>query len=303
MSRFDSQIRELKAKFQATDTSGDGRLSYEELAKLLRKGKPDMRDRDIRILFNGIDKNHDNKIDFAEFVDFVYNAGREYVKLHSVEQRKRCHSDASDLSSTSPGALPGLEAPEGWRYAGMDRDATFASTIEEEEIDWETVHMVYKHYSGNNREIESHEWMKMCRESGLIGGDFSYGDVDVVFTIAVHGHRHMRKKHFREAIKLVARKKHVPTTYIRSVLAMTESAYSDNPANYRRSSRQSSKPGSDASRRGSAQESRRTSAQSRTSRSSSKGAPSDEEESHVMRQHTDHLHVPNGKWNNSVRLD
>eukprot|EP00971_Amphidinium_carterae_P346723 6488358-Amphidinium_carterae.1 len=218
MSRFDGQIKELKARFQASDTSGDGRLSYDELARLLKRGKPDMLDRDIRALFDGMDKNHDHKIDFCEFVDFVYTTGKDLVQLEAAQKKKK--NAASRTSSAAE--IEGLDAPKDWTYYGMGAHPEFAASVELEEIDWETVHTVYEQYSGDNHSMEGAEFMKLCRNARLIAGDFTLGDVDVVFTTVTHGQRHMKKKQFREAIKMVAKKRRVPTSHIRSLIASTE---------------------------------------------------------------------------------
>jgi len=43
------------------------------MQQLLRQGNPDMTRRQIKLLYDRVDKNSDERVSFAEFVDFVYN--------------------------------------------------------------------------------------------------------------------------------------------------------------------------------------------------------------------------------------
>uniref|UniRef100_A0A7S4UMR7 Calmodulin n=1 Tax=Alexandrium monilatum TaxID=311494 RepID=A0A7S4UMR7_9DINO len=62
----------IKEQFRLLDANGDGRLDPEELAALLRSGS-EMTDREIQSLFDSIDKDRNGRIEFAEFVDFVFS--------------------------------------------------------------------------------------------------------------------------------------------------------------------------------------------------------------------------------------
>jgi hypothetical protein len=44
---------------------------------LLRQGNPKLNDRELAILFNSMDKNHDERISFDEFVDWIYSTEGE----------------------------------------------------------------------------------------------------------------------------------------------------------------------------------------------------------------------------------
>jgi len=77
-----------KSRFRRGDVSGDGRLDYSELAALLRRGDPTLRESEVRRLFEEIDSNDDGRIDFGEFCDYIFDQAElhakpvpEYVKM------------------------------------------------------------------------------------------------------------------------------------------------------------------------------------------------------------------------------
>lgn len=60
-------------RFRSLDADGDGTLTLEEMATLLRRGDPDFTDEEIEALFNGADKNGNGVVEFDEFVDFIHS--------------------------------------------------------------------------------------------------------------------------------------------------------------------------------------------------------------------------------------
>jgi Ca2+-binding EF-hand superfamily protein len=68
---------ELQKAFKKSDKSGDGRLSFEEMKRLLKRGNPDLGDNELQLLFQGVDKNHDGGVDFSEFVAYIYQDAPE----------------------------------------------------------------------------------------------------------------------------------------------------------------------------------------------------------------------------------
>mmetsp|Transcript_74924 Transcript_74924/g.223255 ORF Transcript_74924/g.223255 Transcript_74924/m.223255 type:complete len:198 (+) Transcript_74924:60-653(+) len=69
----------MKERFTKMDLSEDGRLDFDEMAGLLRKGNPGMSDIELWTLYHQIDKDSDGKISFDEFYDYLYrpsSAGR-----------------------------------------------------------------------------------------------------------------------------------------------------------------------------------------------------------------------------------
>mmetsp|Transcript_50737 Transcript_50737/g.93869 ORF Transcript_50737/g.93869 Transcript_50737/m.93869 type:complete len:249 (+) Transcript_50737:28-774(+) len=65
----------VRAKFRELDRNGDGILSFEELIGLLRVGSPGLADDELAMIFQGMDKDHSDSVDFDEFLDFVFSAG------------------------------------------------------------------------------------------------------------------------------------------------------------------------------------------------------------------------------------
>lgn len=63
----------VKEQFRLLDANGDGRLDPEELSALLRSGDANMTDEEMGSLFESIDKDQNGRIDFAEFVDFIFS--------------------------------------------------------------------------------------------------------------------------------------------------------------------------------------------------------------------------------------
>lgn len=65
------RMGELRGKFAKLDKNGDRKLNYDEMSKLLRRGNPGMDDRELKMIYDNVDKNHDGLIDFDEFADFL----------------------------------------------------------------------------------------------------------------------------------------------------------------------------------------------------------------------------------------
>nr|ABO47910.1 unknown [Alexandrium fundyense] len=62
----------LRSKFAQLNKNGDKFLDLREITSLLRRGNPDMTDGELRMLYDDIDKNHDGKVSFDEFVEYLY---------------------------------------------------------------------------------------------------------------------------------------------------------------------------------------------------------------------------------------
>ncbi|CAE7949698.1 unnamed protein product [Symbiodinium sp. KB8] len=65
-------IADIKAKFQALDRNGDGILSREEMGVLLRRGRDDITDEELGVLWDDMNHDGDEGIDFDEFVDYLF---------------------------------------------------------------------------------------------------------------------------------------------------------------------------------------------------------------------------------------
>jgi len=66
------QIADLQRRFAKLDTNGDSVLSFEEMSSFLRAGNPQMSDRELRILFNSIDKDKSGHVGWREFIEFIF---------------------------------------------------------------------------------------------------------------------------------------------------------------------------------------------------------------------------------------
>lgn len=80
---------QLKGAFKKWDKNGDGRLNFQEMARLLRRGNSDLSDKELEFLFSKADLNDDRKIDFSEFIDYIEEstdaaAGKDYTTRGSV---------------------------------------------------------------------------------------------------------------------------------------------------------------------------------------------------------------------------
>ncbi|CAE8640924.1 unnamed protein product, partial [Polarella glacialis] len=53
------------------DKNRNGKLSFAELYPVLKASEPSLTDQKVRAMFNGLDKNNDDSLDFDEFVDYV----------------------------------------------------------------------------------------------------------------------------------------------------------------------------------------------------------------------------------------
>jgi len=70
------QISDLQRRFTKLDVNGNSALSFEEMSSFLRAGNPRMTDRELKILFKSIDKDKNGKVDWHEFIDFVFPSAR-----------------------------------------------------------------------------------------------------------------------------------------------------------------------------------------------------------------------------------
>uniref|UniRef100_A0A7S1SCA2 EF-hand domain-containing protein n=1 Tax=Alexandrium catenella TaxID=2925 RepID=A0A7S1SCA2_ALECA len=64
--------QKLRSRFAALNKNGDKFLDFREIGALLRKGNPDMTDKELKLLYDDIDKNRDGKVNFDEFVEYLY---------------------------------------------------------------------------------------------------------------------------------------------------------------------------------------------------------------------------------------
>eukprot|EP00927_Polykrikos_kofoidii_P059863 TRINITY_DN54984_c0_g1_i1.p1 TRINITY_DN54984_c0_g1~~TRINITY_DN54984_c0_g1_i1.p1 ORF type:complete len:476 (+),score=50.82 TRINITY_DN54984_c0_g1_i1:150-1577(+) len=96
--RTESEIAMMKQEFQKLDVNGDGSLELRELRSLMMTGNPRMSNRQMDMLFGYIDKDGSGRVDFEEFVDFVFEDERV---LNRIQASARMGSSRSRLSATT----------------------------------------------------------------------------------------------------------------------------------------------------------------------------------------------------------
>ncbi|NER34045.1 MAG: hypothetical protein F6J93_08375 [Oscillatoria sp. SIO1A7] len=62
-----SEIKELKQTFDLFDSDGNGSLSHDDIANVLRSLGMNINDEDLESIFVSIAKNSSNAIDFSSF--------------------------------------------------------------------------------------------------------------------------------------------------------------------------------------------------------------------------------------------
>lgn len=71
------KILALREKFAKYDATHDSKLDFTEMSNLLRKGNPDLTDKELQALFNSADKDKNDRVDFDEFVDHIFSTTAE----------------------------------------------------------------------------------------------------------------------------------------------------------------------------------------------------------------------------------
>eukprot|EP00928_Gymnodinium_smaydae_P051526 TRINITY_DN35093_c0_g1_i1.p2 TRINITY_DN35093_c0_g1~~TRINITY_DN35093_c0_g1_i1.p2 ORF type:complete len:194 (+),score=43.63 TRINITY_DN35093_c0_g1_i1:225-806(+) len=71
-SRSTYSEEDLVWAFQQRDADQDGYLTYNELRDTLLLGNPGFSEKHLRVLWRGVDQDKDQRIDFDEFVDYIY---------------------------------------------------------------------------------------------------------------------------------------------------------------------------------------------------------------------------------------
>eukprot|EP00746_Dinoflagellata_sp_MGD_P000503 gnl/MRDRNA2_/MRDRNA2_100898_c0_seq1.p1 gnl/MRDRNA2_/MRDRNA2_100898_c0~~gnl/MRDRNA2_/MRDRNA2_100898_c0_seq1.p1 ORF type:complete len:489 (+),score=106.77 gnl/MRDRNA2_/MRDRNA2_100898_c0_seq1:157-1623(+) len=85
----DAEKEALKAKFMALDRNGDGYLSYEETMVLLKRLNPGLSDKELNMLFKAADTNGDGKLQFCEFMDFLFTPSTPKPPQEPVKEEKK----------------------------------------------------------------------------------------------------------------------------------------------------------------------------------------------------------------------
>lgn len=110
------KIARMKVQFSRLDRNGDRTLDYGEMCELLLKGNPTFEGEELMLLFDNVDKNHDGRIDFDEFVDYLFTEAGHDRKPSRKEHHgpERFFYDKSTYTGTStrggPSTVDGIGA-------------------------------------------------------------------------------------------------------------------------------------------------------------------------------------------------
>merc|ERR1740139_1788683 len=137
----------LRSKFASYNKDGDKFLDFNELSRLLLKGNPSMTDEELRICFHSVDKNHDGKISFDEFVDWSFSKTGERRQPSAMKEPERFFYDQSSYTgvhthggpstidannSLSNLCRPGLRGSSGAHHAVHHEDAVQHRYVEDD---------------------------------------------------------------------------------------------------------------------------------------------------------------------------
>jgi len=109
-SPFSAERELIKAKFRELHSNQDDFLyGYDELRTILQKGKPDLTENELQMLYSGIDKKTDDgKVSIEDFVEFIYSPTQV---LSSGEATPAC------AISSSRGFLRDAASAKAWAAA------------------------------------------------------------------------------------------------------------------------------------------------------------------------------------------
>jgi Ca2+-binding EF-hand superfamily protein len=71
MSLSAGEVEEYRRTFNEFDKDGDGRITKEELKKVLAVVNPDISDINVDSIISAVDNNNDGCLDFNEFLNLV----------------------------------------------------------------------------------------------------------------------------------------------------------------------------------------------------------------------------------------
>jgi hypothetical protein len=181
----DEKMKKMEAKFAQLDADGDGSLDVDELGALLKRGNPNFSDREVKDLYAAVDSNHDGRVDFQEFLRYIYKSER-----------------------TSGGRHERLHAAGG---VGVD----------DTEGDWSACKAVFTAFAG--QDMDGKEFAKFCKDNKLVGHGMQKTDVDLIFAKVVpKGKRRMDFNMFQEACRHIASKRNQSNGDIQNIVASSE---------------------------------------------------------------------------------
>jgi len=187
----ENQKKKIMAQFKKLDQNGDGQLDFDELKVLLKRGNPTFKDEEVKKLYDSCDVNHDGKVSFEEFVDYVFGA------------------DAHHAQDRAPGGRHGAAAAA----AGPKQDDSETSEL------WAQCHETFKNY-GDGKMVDQTKFAKMVKDTKLIGHGFKQPDIDMIFMkVVTKGQRKLTWDQFQDALRLIAAKRNQANADVMAIVA------------------------------------------------------------------------------------
>ncbi|CAE7437858.1 ANK2 [Symbiodinium natans] len=101
-SREQVVAERCKEEFRKVDDNSDGKLSREELTALLRKGNPEIDQKELDFLFDTVDKDGNGQLDFDEFTDYITGAASMPITSRLLQEDVGPEPDLPSWSETVP---------------------------------------------------------------------------------------------------------------------------------------------------------------------------------------------------------
>mmetsp|Transcript_44561 Transcript_44561/g.80084 ORF Transcript_44561/g.80084 Transcript_44561/m.80084 type:complete len:333 (-) Transcript_44561:46-1044(-) len=111
----DDEAKKVKAIFGRYDVNGDGCISHDELGQVLRMLGFDIPEKDVDRIFEKMDTNHDKRIQYTEFVDWLYGFSdiSDAADMRAREVSKAAGKEDDVETPSAPAATlykPGVNA-------------------------------------------------------------------------------------------------------------------------------------------------------------------------------------------------
>jgi len=150
-------------------------------------------------------------------------ASVEGPKLHGVTETEKVkfYDDKSQYTGAAAEIFHREDGHGADKHAAQKAAGAAMMEADEGEHEWESCLITFDSYAGANGNLESREFLKMMVDQSLFDKKFTKQDVDTVFTSA-KGARDVRfldRETFKKAVRLVAKKKEVPTYQIQNTIA------------------------------------------------------------------------------------
>lgn len=115
MSRSADEIERVRALFAQLDRNRDGRLSYNEMSRLLRERNPSFTERDLQLLYRQVDVSGEGYVNVNEFLNYIFSPASKETRPRQAAAVRVVSGRASQSGAT--------HATSGGRVAASPRQA------------------------------------------------------------------------------------------------------------------------------------------------------------------------------------